>query len=207
MRKVLSFALMMTLLLAACTPALETPEMAAANLQNTYRSMAACSATVDLTAEYGEKVYDFTVDVSWQREGETVLTITAPELLAGITARVAGGETVLEYDGVGLSLGALDMDGLTPVSSITAFLQEAASGYMAQCSWAGEGDSQLQVLCRDPEADAGTGAEFLMIFDRATQALVRAEVSNDGTTVLTAQFSNFTMEMNSNDTGDDADVG
>lgn len=209
MRKVLSCVLMMTLLLAACAPAGgETPENAAAAIQAEYAEMAGCTATVDLTVDYGEKVFDFTVEASWQREGETVLTVTAPDLLSGITARIAEGETILEYDGAGLSLGALDGDGLTPISAVTALLKAAASGYAAQCSWVGEDDSQLQILCRDPETAAGAGTEFLLVFDRAAHTLLRAEVSSAGATVLTAQFSNFTfMEMTDHDTGNHADLG
>ena len=41
-------------------------------------------------------------------------------------------------------------------------------------------------------------------FDRESLALTGAEVSVDGASVLTARFSNFTMEMKQDDTGDTA---
>ena len=207
MRRLLACVLMMTLL-AACAPAGETPEDAAFHLQDRYRDMAGCSATVDLTADYGDRVYEFTVDAVCRKDGETVLTITAPELIAGITARVAEGETVLEYDGAALSLGDLDGDGLTPVSAIPELFRQAASGYMAEVGWADEGRTRLQTVLRDPETPEGAGVEFLMLFDRETFAPIRAEMSRDGVTVLTAQFSDFTfLEMTDDDTGDGADVG
>ena len=207
MRRLFACVLMMTLL-AACAPAGETPEDAAFHLQERYRAMAGFSATVDLTAEYGDRVYDFTVDALCRKDGETVLTITAPELIAGITARLAEGETVLEYDGAALSLGDLDGEGLTPVSAIPELFRQAAMGWMAQCAWADEGQTQLQALCRDPEAEEGTGTEFLMLFDRGTFAPIRAELSRDGVRVLTAQFSDFTfLEMTDDDTGDGTDLG
>ncbi len=207
MRRLFACVLMMTLL-AACAPAGETPEDAAFHLQEHYRAMAGFSATVDLTAEYGDRVYDFTVDALCRKDGETVLTITAPELIAGITARLAEGETVLEYDGAALSLGDLDGDGLTPVSAVPELFRQAAVGWMARCAWADEGRTQLQALCRDPEAEEGTGAEFLMLFDRETFAPIRAELSRDGVRVLTAQFSDFTfLEMTDDDTGDGPDLG
>lgn len=208
MRRLLACVLMMTLLLTACGPRGETPEDAAFQIQRRYREMAGCSATVDLTAEYGDRVYDFTVDAVCRKDGETVLTVTAPELIAGITARLAEGETVLEYDGAALSLGELDGAGLTPVSAVTELLRQAASGYMAECSWADEEQTRLQALCRDPEAEENTGSEFLLVFDRDTQALLSAELSRDGVRVLTAQFSEFTfLEMTDDDTGDGTDLG
>ena len=193
-RKLLSCVLMMTLLLAACAPAGgETPETAALALRDTYANLAGWSSTVDVTAEVGDKVFDFTLDASWQKDGETVLTLTAPELLAGITARIKDGETVLEYDGAGLSLGLLDGRGLTAVSAVPWVMEQIAGGYMTKCAWTGENKELLQITFRDPEAEANVGAEFCLTFDRETFALNGAEVSVDGASVLTVVFRSFTM--------------
>ena len=194
MRKLLSCVLMMTLLLSGCKGSGDnTPEAAALALRDTYGNLAGWSSVADITAEVGDKVFDFTLDVNWQKEGETVLTITAPELLAGITARIADGETVLEYDGAGLSLGLLDGRGLTAVSAIPWVMEQIAVGYMAKCAWGGENKELLEITFRDPEAGANRGAEFRVTFGRETLALNGAEVSVDGASVLTIVFHNFTM--------------
>lgn len=199
---------MMTLLLCGCKAGGgETPEEVALNLRDTYLGLAGWNGEADITASVGDKVFDFTLNVQWRREGETVLTITAPELLAGITARIAKGETVLEYDGAGLSLGLLDGRGLTAVSAVPWIMEQIDKGYMAKCTWAGEGDGQLAVTFRDPEAKPGEGTEYLMAFDRESQALLSAEVSVDGTSVLTATFRNFTMERSEDDKGNGTDLG
>ena len=194
MRRLTACSLMMILLLSGCKGGGETtPETAALTLRDTYKDLAGWSSTVDITAEVGNKVFDFTLDASWEKEGETVLTITAPELLAGITARIADGETMLEYDGAGLSLGLLDGRGLTAVSAVPWVMEQIGSGYMAKCAWAGENKELLQITFRDPEAEANKGTEFRITFDRETLALNGAEVSVDGASVLTAAFRNFTM--------------
>lgn len=209
MRRMLSCVLMMSLLLCSCKAGVGemTPDTAALAVRDTYGNLAGWSSTVDVTAEVGDKVFDFTLDAQWRREGETVLAITAPELLAGITARTAQGETVLEYDGAGLSLGLLDGQGLTAVSAVPWLMEQIDKGYMAKCAWAGEGDGQLAVTFRDPEGKPGTGTEYLLVFDRESRALLSAEVSVDGTGVLTAAFRNFTMEMKQDDTGDGENLG
>ena len=209
MRKALSCVLMMTLLLSGCKAgtAAETPEEAALALREEYQALAGWSAAVDVSVCYSEAVFDFTLDAKWRREGETVLTITAPELVAGITARVAEGETVLEYDGAGLSLGLLDGAGLTPVSAVTAIMGQIERGYMAKCVWSGAEERYLQISFQDPELQPDTGTQFLLTFDRASHALLSAEVSVAGETVLTAEISNFTTEMLSNDTGDSENLG
>ena len=207
MRKALSCVLMITLLLSGCRAGSggNTPEEEALALRETYQALAGWSASADLSVCYTETVYDFSLDAQWRRDGETVLTVTAPELVAGITARIAQGETVLEYDGAGLSLGLLDGSGLTPVSAVTACMEQIQRGWMAKCAWAGENDAHLQISFQDPEREDNAGTQFLLTFDRAGYALLSAEVSAQGRTVLSAQFSDFTMEMmNPNDTGDSA---
>lgn len=207
MRKALSCVLMITLLLSGCRAGSggNTPEEEALALRETYQALAGWSASADLSVCYTETVYDFSLDAQWRRDGETVLTVTAPELVAGITARVAQGETVLEYDGAGLSLGLLDDSGLTPVSAVTACMEQIQRGWMAKCAWAGENDAHLQISFQDPEREDNAGTQFLLTFDRAGYALLSAGVSAQGRTVLSAQFSDFTMEMmNPNDAGDSA---
>lgn len=207
MRKALSCVLMIALLLSGCQAGGtgESPEEAALALREEYQALAGWSAVVDVSVCYTEAVYDFTLDARWQREGETVLTVTAPELVAGITARIAQGETVLEYDGAGLSLGLLDDSGLTRVSAVTACMEQIETGWMARCAWAGENEEYLQISFQDPELEPNAGTQFLLTFGREDFALLSAEVSAAGDRVLTARFRNFTTEMMSpNDAGDDA---
>lgn len=205
MRKLTACVLMMTLLLSGCQAGStgETPEEAALTLREEYQALAGWSAVVDVSVCYSEAVFDFTLDANWRREGETVLTITSPELVAGITARVAKGETVLEYDGAGLSLGLLDGGGLTPVSAVTAIMEQIDKGYMARCAWAGTEEQYLQISFQDPELQPNTGTQFLLTFDRGSHILLSAEASVAGETVLTARISNFTTELKQqDDTGD-----
>ena len=207
MRKALSCVLMITLLLSGCRAgsAGGTPEEEALALREAYQAMAGWSAGVDISVCYSEAVFDFSLDAQWSREGETVLTVTAPELLAGITARIAKGETVLEYDGAGVSLGLLDGDGRTAVSAVTGIMEQIDKGYMAKCAWAGEEEQLLQITYREPEREPNTGTEYVLTFDRESGTLRSAEVSVAGETVLTAAVSNFTIEgTTQDDTGDHA---
>ena len=211
MRKLLSCVLMMTLLLAGCggqQAESDSPEQLTTLIRGEYLSLAGWTGQVEVTAHYDQQVYAFTLDVQWRREGETVLTVTSPELLSGITARIQDGEGTLEYDGAGLSIGALDADGLTPIAAIPALMEQVCTGYIARCDWqeAGEG-RQLHLQCRDPERTEGEGTEYELWLDPDTHALLQAEVSVDGTCRLELTFTKFTMEMTQNETGDHADLG
>lgn len=195
MRKLTACVLTMTLLLSGCRAerAGVSPEESALALRQLYQALAGWSASADISVCYTDTVYAFSLDAQWQRDGETVLAITAPDTVAGITARIAQGETVLEYDGAGLSLGLLDDTGLTPASLLPALMEQIEKGYMAECAWAGESGEFLQITFQDPEREEGKGTRFLLTFDREGYALRSAEVSVDGATVLTAAIQNFTM--------------
>lgn len=208
-RRILSCVLMMTLLLTGCGKQTDdSPENLAAQIRAEYLSLSEWSSTVNLSVDYGEQVFDFTVDALWQRDGDTVITVTEPDLVAGITARIRDGETLLEYDGAGLSLGMLDLSGLTPVSAIPALMGYVTTGYLARCSWSGEGESrELVLLCRDPNAAPQEGTEAEIYIDPVTHALKRAEVSVNGELRLTARFTDFTMELNVDETGTDENLG
>lgn len=189
-------ALMMILILplAACggERGNEAEETLSA-VRGQYLEMTGCSGHADLTADYGRRVYTYGVDFTWQREGETFLTITAPEMVAGTTAHIAAGETALEYDGVMLETGPLNEEGLSPVDVLPALLAYAREGFAAECVLEEE-PSRLHVICRDPEEEPGVGPEAQLWFDPETGALLRGELSEAGVTVIQCEFSGFAME-------------
>lgn len=210
MRKTVLSALMMTLLLlSACqggsgeagTGQELTAEEAARQIRTEYLAAGSCRGRAQVTADYGLRVYEFELEFTWRQEGETVLTIAAPEEIAGLTARIAQGEARLEFDGASLGTGDLTGEGLTPMELIPALMDDTLQGYMAQCAFERLGEREaLRVVFRDPEARAGTGAEHVQWFDRESHALLRCELSWDGELVLSGDFSEFTLGDEESDT-------
>ena len=210
MRRTLSCVLMMTLLLCGCKAGggQESAEGLAARIRSEYLGLAGWAARADLTADYGQRVYEFSLDARWEKDGETVLTVTAPELIAGITARIGPKEAYLEYDGASLSTGALTGDGLTPLEAVPFLMEELTRGYMARCAFEGEGEEcRLRVEYRDADAPLGQGAGCTAWFCPDTHDLLGAELSWDGAVVLTARLTDFTKERTGDGTGDNADLG
>lgn len=155
MRRIVSCVLMMALLLTGCGKSgAESPENLAARIRGEYLSLAGWKGNMDVTVEYEDRFFDFSLAVTWEREGETVLTITAPELVAGITARIVDGEGYLTYDGASLSTGPITGEGLTPMEAVPFLMEQVTTGYMARCALA---DGVLTVLCRDPANAEGEG--------------------------------------------------
>ncbi len=185
-------------LLAGCSGGEQAGNSAdelALSIRTEYLAMTACAATVDMTADYGQRVYEYTLKVSWQKDGETLLTVVAPENIAGITAHIQNGSTFLEYDGASLETGLLSAQGLSPMEAVPAILDYIFSGYIAECDFETVGESrQLWFCCRDPECSPGTGTEAEFWFDAESHALARAEVLSDGYTVIQCVFKDFTKE-------------
>lgn len=90
MRRVLLCALMIILLLAltACSSKVTFEDAMALQVRTEYIGMKRCEGDATLLADYGERVYEYSVHFLWERDGEMSLTITAPENLAGITAKI-----------------------------------------------------------------------------------------------------------------------
>lgn len=209
MRRTWSCVLMMTLLLTACGGSgEESPDNLAARIRAEYLALSGWSAEIEMTADYGERVYDFTVDAVWQRDGDTVLTITSPELIAGITARLEDGVGYLEYEGASLSTGPLTGDGMNPLEAVPYVMAQVKSGYMASCTFEQEGERRvLRVLCRDADGTEGVGGACALYFDVDSHDLLRVELSWDGVTVLTARLNDFTKEMTEVESADDENLG
>lgn len=193
-------ALMMTLvLLTGCSGRGQgngrSAEELALSIRTEYLAMTACNAAVDITADYGQRVYEYSMDISWKKDGETRLTITAPQNIAGITARIRDGNTCLEYDGASLETGALSGVGLSPIEVVPATLNYILSGYIGTCDFETVDDRELLwFCCRDPEADPGVGTEASFWFDPETHVLTRAEILSDGYCVVRCVFREFSME-------------
>lgn len=191
MRKRLLCVLMTALLLAGCGKAGgDEAEELALTVRGEYLALDACAAQAAVTADYGQRVYEYEMAVAVNGE-ETVLTLSAPETVAGLTARITGEDSALEFDGLSVETGPLDGSGLTPVSALPALLEAARSGYITACALEEEG-ALLRVDCGDPSGSPGTGTEYALWFDTATHALIKGEISVDGFRVILCEFSDFT---------------
>ena len=109
-----------------------------------------------------------------------------------VTARTAGKEGALEYDGVILETGALSRGGLSPMSAFPALLAAARSGFITACSAEErEGETRLRVACGQPEAGEDQAVETVLWFHPDTHALTEGEILVDGLRVIRCRCKNF----------------
>lgn len=192
-KQLLCVPMMTLLLLTACGSGggNQTEELAL-TIRGEYLEAAGITAMVDITADYGQRVYQYTMEVAWTPE-ETAMTLTAPDTVAGITARVTGKDSRLEFDGLVLETGPLNEDGLTPVSAVPVLLEAVRSGYITACTLEEE-TGLLRLDCGDPEGTPGSGTETVLWLDTTTHTLVRSELLVDGFRAILCEWTDFTKE-------------
>ena len=182
---------MIALLLAGCGRLeVSEAEQLALEIRGEYLELERCSASLEITADYGQRVYQFGMEAQAQGE-DAALTLTAPETVAGLTARWAGEAGTLEYDGVAVETGSLDPEGLDPVSAFPVLLEAARSGYLTACALEEDG-TVLRVDCGDPAGTPGQGTETTLWVDGETGALLRGEIRVDGFRVIGCTCTAFT---------------
>lgn len=187
-------ALMMTLLLlAGCGGGgVDEAEQLALDIRAEYLSMAGCTATLDLTADYGDRVFECVLLLDHTAGVETALTVAEPEILEGVAARLREGETLLEFDGMTLETGPLDAEGLSPLEGVPFLLREIQEGFISQWGLETLGETEcVRFTTADPTLAAGEGTEATLWFDKETYALKRGELAAAGVTVLRCEVSDF----------------
>lgn len=185
MRKLIASVLMITLLLLpGCGAQEAATKRTFEDFRETLIHARSVTAHAALTADNGETVAGYALDVSYDG-AETTLTVTEPALLAGVTARAKWGESTLAYGDVMLGAGPLDEDGLTPVSAVPAILETLAGGYE-------------ELLWRDGEYIAARlyiseTSRCTVWLDPETSIPASAEISSDGRCVIRCTFTDWAL--------------
>ena len=198
-RGIIAPVILLPLLLCACGGENAENDLVL-DLREDFRTMDTWAGQMDVTADYGQRVYEYTVSFAGSREEGTVLTILAPEEAAVITAEAKEGRTWLDYDGVRLETGPLDPAGLSPMDALPALLEAMKTGAVTETGTENDGAREiLLVTTGDPGLPAGRGRETVFRFDKSRKALLEAEIRSDGAAVIRCVFSEFAYTLPENE--------
>ena len=186
MRKgILSVLMIPLLLLGGCGEREARMEKGFETFRSSLMTAGRLETHVSLTADYGGTTAEYELAVSYDGR-ETVTEILTPELLAGVKARSRWGEALVEFDGVLLGAGALDSEGLTPVSAVPAILAAMAGGYR-ELLWGEEGLIAARLY-------VGEESRCTVWLDDETLIPAAAEIDAGGRRVITCLFTDWTLE-------------
>lgn len=182
-------ALMMTLLLVlcACEGQQTPPEQL---VRQHFAALTGFSAQGEITADYGDKVYQFTVSVVGDLYSGT-LEVTAPESVAGTAFHWQDGEGVVTFGDLTLETGTLSPDGLSPVDAMPVVLSALTGGTtVTTCTEVLEGEETLFVELI-PSGFSAEQSTVLVWLEPERFALRRWEITWEGATVVTCQLTEY----------------
>lgn len=139
----------------------------------------------DITADYGDKTFTFSMNCQTDTQGNLTFTATAPNSIAGITGTVSSAGGKLTFDEQALSFDLMADDQLSPVSGPWILMQTLRGGYLTSCAEEGE---QLRVAIDDSYAE---DALHLDIWLDEKDIPVRGEILWAGRRLLSIEIKNF----------------
>ena len=184
MRRILALFLIV-LLLSGCTDdsdQLDRPMALRGKIQQKEVSF-----DVSITADYGDKIYSFTMDCQADSNGDLAFTVTQPQSISGITGKISGQGGHLTFADKALGFEMLADGQVTPVSAPWLFVRTLRSGYISACG--SDGDlARLAIYDSYQE-----NALHLDIWLDSLNTPVRGEILWQGRRVVSLEIKNFSI--------------
>lgn len=174
--------------LCACGGKTDAAMQQALDLRTALGAAGGCAFTAEVTADYGEKIYAYTMDCVCEAGAGARFTLRAPQTLAGISAEISADGARVSYEDTEVGFSTLAGGRLAPMQLPWLL---ADGWYSGRIRAAGREDGLVRVTCQ-----LGYGEQALTLdtwlgedgFPR------KSTVSCDGQTLLTAEIQNFSLE-------------
>lgn len=171
--------------LLGCTG--ETSELdRALALRESLLHCASCRFTAEVTADFGDKLYTFTLECQGQTDGSLKFSVVRPETISGISGvlSAAGGKITFDEDRA-VAFPMLAEGEVTPVSAPWLLYNTLRSGYISACGM--ENDLLRLTLNDSYEEEALQVDVWLSDQDRPEVA----EILWQGRRILTVHVADF----------------
>lgn len=147
-----------------------------------------CTFSADVTADYTDRVYQFSMDCSYDPASNTAgLTVTAPDTISGIAARVDGENAKVQFADASLELGTMAGGQVAPMQL----------PQLLGCAWT---QSYIDAMSREDDGylvtyRSGYGSDELVIdtYFSSQMSPTRCEIYSDNVCVLAAEIEDFSV--------------
>ena len=177
-------------LLTGCS-AVKNPEEIAASVRDVYAAASSIETVADITSDLNEETMTYQIGYDYEKmEGTAtaVMTVLAPESIAGIQAEVPGEDVTFSYDGTELETAMPDRKGLTPADVTTYLLYDLMNTVPEQVWMEGE----LLALRFEEVTDECTAVKEVYL-NAETGALSEARIYCDGKQIMRCTFASCTL--------------
>lgn len=209
MRRRFACALMIILCLSACKAGGDNSEQLALTQRTNMLAAGRCFMTAELSADYGDRVHEYTLSCEYVRNGDSVVTVIKPDIISGVSASISSGDSTLRFQDVSLDTGSIGDSGITPIGTLPAFARAWESGYINTTCYETVGDTECLLVSYLVGYDREE-TEYRTWFDKETMTPVKGEIYENGSVVIQCSFTGFqygTEEKDDDNGATDPDMG
>lgn len=145
----------------------------------------AISFDAEITADYGDRLYTFSMACQVDAQGKLTFTVQEPISIAGITGSVEAAGGKLTFDGQALSFALMADDQVTPVSAPWLLIRTLRSGYLTSC---GEEGGKVRIAIDDSYEEDALHLDIWLDENDLPQ---RGEILWQGRRILSVSVTNF----------------
>lgn len=188
MRKT-GFVVLFLLLLCGCSSRQDVePLQSAIDFRAELLNAASCSFSAQVTADYGDRVYEFSMDCVCTGD-TTEITVTQPDTISGITAQIANDTGAITFDGMSLDFGTLAEGNIVPLAVPAVAADSWKNAYIAS---AGKEDDACRVHYERGYEDGQLLVDTW--FSAEKNVPIYAEVCYNDSCILQMKLSDFQKE-------------
>lgn len=189
MRKTGFFVFLLAALLCGCGSRQNIePLQSAIDFRAELLNAASCSFSAQVTADYGDLVYEFSMDCA-SAGNTTEITVTQPDTISGITAQIANDTGTVTFDGMSLDFGTLAEGNIVPLAVPAVVTDSWKSAYIAS---AGVEDDAYRVRYERGYEDVQLLVDTW--FSMEKNIPIYAEVCYNDSCILQMKLSDFQKE-------------
>ncbi len=146
-----------------------------------------CSFTAQITADFGDKIYTFSMGCSTDEQDNITFIVLAPESISGIAGTLSASSGFLTFDDKALAFPLLADGEVSPVSAPWLLINTLRSGYLAAAGTEGE---DIRLTLNDSYEEDALQLDVWLDADELPH---RAEILWQGRRVLSIHIETFTF--------------
>ncbi len=173
-------------LLAGCTHSDGGMERAI-SLRERLLQAESCTFDAEITADFGDKTYAFTMSCTADREGNVEFTVLQPDTICGITGVLSANGGKLTFDETAVAFEMLADGEVSPISAPWLLYKTLCGGYITSC---GEEGESLHISVDDSYEEDALQLDIWLDAQNIPQS---AQIRWQGRRVLSLIVKNFTI--------------
>lgn len=146
-----------------------------------------CSFTAEITADYGDKTYSFSMGCTADANGDLKFIVRSPESISGIAGTLTAGSGFLTFEDKALAFPLLADGELSPVSAPWLLIKTLRSGYLSSAGMVGDG---VQLVINDSYEEDALRLDILL---DENDLPAQADILWQGRRVLSVTVKDFTI--------------